>query len=159
VLELGKSGSHGTGKGTLPVLSDGVVVATLNASNWREAATADVGERSWVFRRQGGRALTARWAVDPEDAVRLSAHQVSYWKSAWTLRLEGAPVEVATLSRWKGTHRYVAGGRPLAESGTTGRWSPRPTLTAHGGLPLDHAVFLLWFELVLSRRSAAAAAA
>ena len=26
-------------------------------------------------------------------------------------------------------------------------------------LPLDHAVFLLWFELLLSRRSAAATAA
>ena len=159
MLELGKSGSHGTAKGAVPVLSDGAVVATLHASNWKEAATAEVGERSWVFRRQGGRELTGRWAADPEDAVRLRARQVSYWKGSWAVELDGAPVEVVTASWWKGTHRFVAGGRPLAESGSTGGWSPRPTLTVQGDLPLDHAVFLLWFGLILARRSAAAAAA
>jgi hypothetical protein len=159
VLELGKSGSQGTGKGTIPVLSDGAVVATLHASNWKEAATAEVGERSWVFRRQGSRELTGRWAADPEDAVRLRARQVSYWKGSWSVELDGAPVEVVTASWWKGTHRFVAGGRPLAESGSTGGWSPRPTLTVQGDLPLDHAVFLLWFGLILARRTAAAAAA
>jgi hypothetical protein len=157
VLELGKSGSHGTGKGTIPVLSDGAVVATLHASNWKEAATAEVGERSWVFRRQGGRELVGRWAADPEDAVRLRAHQVSLWKGNWTLDLDGTAVDAATASGWKGTHRYTAGGRPLAESGSSG-WSQRPTLTVQGDLPVDHAVFLLWFELVLGRRSAAVAA-
>jgi hypothetical protein len=158
VLELGKSGSHGTGKGAVPVLSDGAVVATLHASNWKEAATAEVGERSWVFRRQGSRELVGRWAADPEDAVRLRAHQVSYWKGSWTLTLDGTAVDAAASSWWKGTHRYTAAGRPLAESGSAG-WSQRPTLTVQGDLPLDHAVFLLWFELVLGRRSAAAAAA
>jgi hypothetical protein len=159
VLELGKSGSHGTGKGAVPVLSDGAVVATLHASNWKEAATAEVGDRSWVFRRQGGRELVGRWAADPEDAVRLRARQVSYWKGSWSVELDGAPVEVVSASWWKGTHRFVAVGRPLAESGSTGGWSPRPTLTVQGDLPLDHAVFLLWFGLILARRSAAAAAA
>jgi hypothetical protein len=158
VLELGKSGSHGTERGTVPVLSGDAVVATLRASNWKEAATAQVGERSWVFRRAGGRELVGRWPVDPEDAVRLRAHQDSYWKGSWSVTLDGRPVEVTTASRWKGTHRYTAGGRPLAESGTTGGWNPRPTLTASEELPLDHAVFLLWFELLLGRRSAAAAA-
>jgi len=159
VLELGKSGSHGTESGTLPVLSGDAVVATLRASNWREAATARVAERSWVFRRDGSRELVGRWAVDPEDAVRLRAHQDSYWKGGWSVTLDGAPVEVSTVSHWKGTHRYVAGGRPLAESGTTGGWNPRPTLTPAAELALDHAVFLLWFELLLSRRTAAIAAA
>jgi hypothetical protein len=159
VLELGKSGSHGTGKGVLPVLSEETVVATLQASNWKEAATAQVGERSWTFRRQGGRDLTGRWTVDPEDAVRLQAHQESYWTGSWSVTLDGRAVEVASASRWKGTHRYASGGRPLAESGTTGGWNPRPTLTPSSELPLDHAVFLLWFELLLSRRSAAATAA
>jgi hypothetical protein len=159
VLELGKSGSHGTERGTLPVLSGGAVVATLQASNWKEAATAQVEDRSWVFARAGNRKLTGRWAADPEDAVRLRAEQVSYWRGTWRVELDATAVEVATASRWKGTHRYTAGGRPLAESGTTGGWSPRPTLTAQPDVPLDHAVFLLWFELVLSRRSTAAAAA
>jgi hypothetical protein len=69
------------------------------------------------------------------------------------------PVDVTNASWWKGTHRYSTGGRPLAESGTAGGWSQRPTLTEAGELPLHHAVFLLWFELVLGRRTAAAAAA
>jgi hypothetical protein len=67
------------------------------------------------------------------------------------------PVEVATASWWKGTHRYTSNGRFVAESGTTGRWSPRPTLTADELLSLDCQVFLLWFEFVLGRRRAAAA--
>jgi len=159
VLELGKSGSHGAGKGVVPVLDGDVVVATLHASTWKEAATAEVAARSWVFRRAGNRELTGRWALDPEDAVRLRTRQVSLWKGTWTVELEGTGVEVETASRWKGTHRYTAGGRVLAESGTTGGWSPRPTLTVEPGLALDHAVFLLWFEMVLSRRMAAAAAA
>jgi hypothetical protein len=35
----------------------------------------------------------------------------------------------------------------------------QPTLTTQPGLSLDHAVFLLWFELVLSRRAAVTVAA
>ena len=159
MLELGKSGSHGAEKGVVPVLDDGRVVATLRAANWREAATAEVGGRSWVFRRAGNRQLIARWAVDLEDAVRLEARQVSYWRGTWAVQLERTPVEVAVVSRWKGTHRYNSGGRTLAESGTTGGWSPQPTLTVEPGVTLDHAVFLLWFEFVLRRRAAAAAAA
>jgi hypothetical protein len=64
-----------------------------------------------------------------------------------------------SASMWKGTHRYLAGERQVAESGTTGGWSPRPTLTVDASVPLDHQVFLLWLELVLQRRAAAAAAA
>ena len=47
----------------------------------------------------------------------------------------------------------------MAESGTTGGWSPRPTLTADDALPLDQQVFLLWLELVISRRNTAAVGA
>ena len=159
MLELGKSGSHGTAKGTAPVLEDGVVVATLHASNWKEAATADVGGRSWSFRRASNRELTGRWTADPEDAVRVRAHQVSFWRNTWTVELEGTQVEVAAVSWWKPPRRYSVGGRVLAESGTTGGWTPRPTLTATPGLTVDHAVFLLWFEFVLGRRAMTAAAA
>ena len=159
MLELGRSGSHGSGKGVLPVLDGDVVVATLRASNWREAATADVAGRVWEFQRNGGRELTGRWAAEPVGAARVRARQASYWTGSWTVDLEGTLVEVTTTSWWKGTHRYCTGGRPLAESGTTGAWSMRPTLSPEPGLPLDHAVFLLWFELVLSRRTAAVAAA
>ena len=159
MLELGKKGSHGTERGTVPVLYGNAVVGTLHASNWKEAATARVEDRSWTFRRRGARELIGRWAMDPDDAVRLRAHQISLWTGRWGVNLEGTAVDVATVSRWKSTHRYTVAGRPLAESGTTGGWSPRPTLTAQPELALDHAVFLLWFELVLSRRTAAAAAA
>ena len=158
MLELGKRGSHGMPQGTVPVLEDGAVVATLHASNWKETATADVGARSWVFGK-GGRELTGRWAVDPEDAVRLRARQTSYWRGTWAVELEGRSVTVTSASRWKGTHRYVVDGRQVAVSDRIGSWSPRPTLTAAPDLPLDHAVFLLWVELVLGRRATAAAAA
>jgi hypothetical protein len=60
---------------------------------------------------------------------------------------------------WKGTHLYLIGARQVAESGTTGGWSPRPTLTADDTLTLDQQVFLLWVELVISRRNTAAIAA
>lgn len=157
MLEVGKSGAHGTAKGTRPVLSGGAVVATLRASNWKEAATAEVGSRSWVFSKQG-RELTGRWAVEPEYAARLRARQQSFWKGTWSVELDGVPVEMDTASRWRGTHRWSAGGRQLAESGRTGRWNPRPTLTADAGLSLDSQVFLLWLELMQMRRAAAAAA-
>ena len=158
MLELGKSGTHGTGKGTVPVLEDGALVATLQASNWKESATADVAGRVWTFRRVSNRELTGRWALDPDDTARVSARQKSYWKNTWTARLDTLAVEVAAVSWWKAPRRYRAGDRLLAESGTTGGWTPRPTLTVQPGLPLDHAVFLLWFELVLSRRAMTAAA-
>ncbi|MCZ2813178.1 hypothetical protein O2W15_17235 [Modestobacter sp. VKM Ac-2979] len=159
MLELGKSGSHGTERGTVPVLADGAVVATLRAANWKEAATAEVGDRHWAFRRQGNRELVGRWAQEPAESVRLRARQVSIWKNTWAAELEGTPVEVTAASWWKPPRCYRTGGRPLAESGTTGRWSPRPTLTVEPGLALDHAVFLLWFEFVLGRRTMTAGAA
>jgi hypothetical protein len=157
VLELGKPGAHGTGRGVRPVLSDGAVVATLDTSSWKEAATAQVGNRSWVFAKRGGQ-LTGRSAADPVDAVRLRARRASLWKGTWELTLDGVPVESATASWWRGTRRYLSAGRVVAESGSTGGWSTRPTLTVHADVPLDHSVFLLWLELVLRRRSDSAAA-
>jgi hypothetical protein len=158
VLEVGKAGSLGYPKGVLPVLRGGSVVAVLRASNWREAAVAVVGEREWVFAKTRG-ALTARWAAEPPDTVRLRAVQRSFWRSTWTMDLEGRPVEMQNASMWKGTHRYLSGGTQVAESGTSGGWSPRPTLAADDALPLHQQVFLLWVELVLSRRNTAAISA
>jgi hypothetical protein len=156
VLELGKAGSAGVEKGVLPVLRDGVVVAQLRASNWKEAATAVVGDREWVFAKRK-RELTGRWSADPEDTARLRARQVSMWKGTWEADLEGTPIEVSTLSVWKGTHRYSSGKRTVAESGSTGGWSPRPTLDCEPSLPLEDQVFLLWLELVIGRRNSSAA--
>ena len=156
MLELGKAGSLGYPRGELPVLRDGSVVAVLRASNWKEAATAIVGERVWVFSKRKGE-LTGRWEAEPQDTARLRASQKSFWKSTWSLDLEGRLVEMQKASMWRGTHRYLSGGRQLAESGFTGRWSRRPTLTADAALPLHQQVFLLWVELVISRRNAAAA--
>jgi hypothetical protein len=157
VLELGRTGTLGYPKGELPVLRDGSVVAVLRASNWKEAATAVVGERVWVFSKRKGD-LTARWEAEPEGgAARLRAAQKSFWKSTWALDLEGRPVEMRNASTWRGAHRYLSGGRQIAQSGSTGRWSPRPTLTADDALPLHQQVFLLWVELVLSRRNTAVA--
>jgi hypothetical protein len=157
VLELGKAGSAGYPKGELPVLRDGSPAALLRASNWKESATAVVGDREWVFVKHKGE-LVGRWAAEPQDAVRLRARQKSFWKGTWTVELEGRPVDMANASMWKGTHRYTSGGRQLAESGSTGGWSPRPTLTVDDALPLHQQVFLLWVELVIRRRNSAAAA-
>jgi hypothetical protein len=156
VLELGKAGSLGYPEGELPVVRDGKPVALLRASNWKEAATAVVGDREWAFTKRKGE-LLGRWATEPTDAARLRAAQTSFWKSTWTLELEGRPVEMGSAWKWTGAHRYFRGGKKIAESGTTGRWSPRPTLTADDALPLHQQVFLLWVELVLSRRNAAVA--
>ncbi|SDE90348.1 hypothetical protein SAMN05660485_02059 [Blastococcus fimeti] len=155
MLEVGKAGTLGVGKGVLPLLSDGAVVATLQASNWKEQATAAIGEREWAFSKRKGE-LRGRWAADPEESARLRARQTSFWKGTWTADLDGTPVEVSTLSYWRSTHRFVSGGQQVAHSGSTGGWSPRPTLTAVPGMPLEHQVFLLWLELVLTRRNNAA---
>ncbi len=155
MLELGKPGSAGTEKGILPVLRDRSVVATLRASSWKEAGTATIGAQTWVLAKTR-RELTARWATEPEDAVRMRAHQTSLWKGTWAVDLEGTPVEVRPASRWTGTHRYSIDGRTVAESGTNGWWSPRPTLTVEPDLPVHHQVFLLWLELVINRRNTAA---
>lgn len=154
MLELGNAGTFGAGRGVIPVLADGRLVATLQASNWKKQATAVVGARQWLFSRRKGE-LTGRWTVEPQGAARLRARQVSSWKGTWSADLEGTQVEVATLSYWKATHRFLAGGRQVAHSGSTSGWSPRATLTAAPEVPLDHQVFLLWLELVVSRRDRA----
>jgi hypothetical protein len=155
VLELGKAGSAGTAKGTAPVLRDGAVVATLRASNWKEAATAAIADREWVFAKHKGE-LSARWSAEPQGPVRLRARQASLWKGTWSLALDGTAVDMQNASMWRGTHRYLVSDRQVAESGNTGGWAPRPTLTADPSMPLEHQVFLLWMELVISRRNTAA---
>lgn len=157
MLELGEAGSLGYPKGGLPVLRDGKAVAALRAANCKEAATAVVGDREWVFTTGKGD-LLGRWSTEPEDAARLRARAASCWTGTWALELEGRPVELQNACLWRGTHRYFNGGRQLAESGPTGFWSPRPTLTAEDALPLHQQVFLLWLELVISRRNTAVAA-
>jgi hypothetical protein len=158
VLELGKTGTAGAEKGAIPVFRDGSVVAILRASDWKESATAVVGDREWVFSKRKGE-LTGRWAAEPEGAARVRATQTSLWKGTWTADLEGTAVDVESASYWKGTHRFLSGGRQVAESGSTGGWSPRPTLSAEEKVPLDHQVFLLWLLLVISRRNTAAISA
>lgn len=126
MLELGKSGSAGYPRGELPVLRDGKVVAVLRASNWKEAATAVVGDRVWAFAKRTGE-LTGRWAAEPQDSARLRATQKSFWRSTWTIDLEGRLVEMQNASMWRGTHRYVSGGSssPRAARPAAGRPGPR----------------------------------
>ncbi len=157
MLVLGKAGSAGTEKGVSPVLRDDVVVATVRASRWKEAATAVVGDREWVFAKSRG-TLVARWAVDPEGTSRLSARQSSFWRGTWQVDLEGTAVEVRSLSRWRSTRHYLVDGQEVARSGSSGGWSPRPTLSSADSLPLHQQIFLLWLELVISRRDQAALA-
>jgi hypothetical protein len=154
VLELGTAGDSGTAKGEVPVLRDGALVARLRSTDfWKEGSVAVVGDREWVLERRKGGALVGRWAVDPEDAVRFRAEQASVWKGTWRADLEGTVVDVAPASWWNGTYRFTVREQTVADSGTTGGWSPRPTLTASGDLPLDAQVFLLWLVLVLQRRT------
>ena len=158
MLEVGKAGTAGVGTGVLPFLRDGVVVATARASHWKEAATAVVDDREWDFRKQRGE-LTARRTLDPEDAVRFRARQTSWWRGTWAVDLEGTAVEVEKVSAWGSAHRYTSEGREIGCSGSTGGWSPRPTLDVSGALGLDQQVFLLWLEIVVSRRNQAALSA
>ncbi|MDP9427837.1 MAG: hypothetical protein M3Q47_02695 [Actinomycetota bacterium] len=150
MLVLGSAGTAGTEKGVLPVLRDGVVVATLRASYGRGAATAVVGIREWVLAK-AGRELTGRQAADPEGTARLRARRTSWWRGTWALDLEGTPVEAVSASPWRGGLRVACGGEQVAMGGSTGGWLPRPTLSADGSLPLHHQVFLLWLELVVRR--------
>jgi hypothetical protein len=51
MLALRRAGSADVEKGVVPVLRDGVLVATLWAARWKEAATAMVGHQEWIFAR------------------------------------------------------------------------------------------------------------
>jgi hypothetical protein len=155
-LELGRTGSTGI-RGETPVLRDGAVVATMRASQWKEAATAVIGGREWVFSKHH-RVLLGRWTADPEGTSRLSARPASFWRGTWIADLEGTAVERQRVSRWRSIRHYVADGREVARSGNAGRWSSRPRLTADESLPLHQQVFLLWLELVIRRRDQAAVA-
>lgn len=154
MLVLGEAGSAGTEKGVSPVLRDGVLVATVRASRWKEAATAVVGKHEWVLAK-AGRDLTGREAHDPEGTARLRARPTSWWRGTWDVDLGGAQVQVQPASWRRGSRRYLDGDRVVAESGSTGGWWPRPTLQADDGLSLDQQVFLLWLELVVRGRDAA----
>jgi hypothetical protein len=140
------------------VLEDGVLVATLRTAKVREAATALVGDEEWLFERRG-RSLAGRRAGGAEHADRLTATQTSWWRGTWEVELEGTRLEMRTASAWRGTHRYSRDGRTVAESGFAGRWLRLPTLAVREPVPLSAQVFLLWVELVLTRRSAAGTAA
>jgi hypothetical protein len=153
VLELGRAGAAGGERGVRPVLRGDLVVATLRASNWKEAATAVVDAREWVLAKDG-RELVARWPADPAGTARLRARRTSWWRGTWDVDLEGLVLQAARASFWRSGLRYSDGGRQVALGGTTGGWSRRPTLRADVDLPLHQQVFLLWLELVLARRDA-----
>ena len=158
MLELGKAGSAGYPKGELPVLRDGSPVAVLRASNWKESATAVVGDREWVFTKRKGE-LSGRWAARAGGRRRgCGRGRRRSGRAPGRSTSRGRPVEMQNVSMWKSTHRYLVGGRQVAGAASTGGWSPRPTLDADDALPLHQQVFLLWLELVISRRNSAAAA-
>ena len=113
MLELGKVGTAGAPKRVLPVLRDGVLVATLQASNWKEQATAVVGDRRWEYGKRKG-VLTARWESEPEDAVRLQARQTSWWKDSWEVQLPGRTVQVRYRADVAAAPEYPAKAVPEA---------------------------------------------
>ena len=154
MLELGRPGTAGLDRQTMPVLRDGALVGRLQASAWRERAVAHAADREWVYTR-AGRELAA---AEPEGAVRLSARPDSLWRGTWTAELDGIQVEIRPASWWKGTRRYAVDGREIGESGNAGSWVPRPTLDLDDTLDLDSQIFLLWVELIVRRRNASAAA-
>jgi hypothetical protein len=112
VLDLGKAGSAGVEEGAVPVLRDAVMAATLRASNWREAATAVIGDQEWVY-AMARRQLTGRRVQDPEGTARCRARQVSAWKGNWAVDLEGTAVEVRTASWWKTTQVFLLWLEPV----------------------------------------------
>ncbi len=66
MLELGKPGQAGAGKGEVPVLRDGGPVGLLRSTaSWQEGSLAVVGDREWVLGRRRGGALVGRRPVDP----------------------------------------------------------------------------------------------
>jgi len=158
MLELGRAGTAGTEKGTLPVLAGGASVATLRTAKVRDAATAVVGGEEWLFTRSA-RGLVGRRADEPEGSDPFRATQTSWWKGTWEVELDGTRLQMRTASAWRGTHRYTRDGATVAESGFTGGWLRLPSLAVREPLPLPAQVFLLWIELVLTRRATAGAAA
>ena len=159
MLELGKAGSAGAEKGVLPVLRDGSVVAMLRASNWKEAATAVVGDREWVFAKNKGeltgavgRRARGRRPAAGAAGVLLEGH------------LDGGPRGPAGRD---GERLDVAGHPPVPQRGPAGRRerhdrrlvAPADARPATTRCPLHQQVFLLWLELVLSRRNTAAVGA
>src|SRR5690242_13068652 len=111
----------------MPVLRDSAVVGSVKAGPWGEKASARAGDREWAYARSG-RALTARWAAEPEGAVRLAARPRSAWRGTWTADLDGTAVESSPTSWWKTSRRYTVDGREIGTSGNASRWVPRPTL-------------------------------
>ncbi len=103
--------------------------------------------------------LLARLAAEPEGAARMRARQGVLLVGHLDAGPGGDRGRGAHRVALAGTHRYLVRDRVVAESGSTGGWSPRPTLTAERVLTLDQQVFLLWLELVISRRNTAAATA
>jgi hypothetical protein len=84
VLVLGKAGSAGTATGVLPVLREGFVVATVRPVGRKEAATAVVGDRGWIFARRGHR-LMGPTATDPAEVERLQAERTSFRHDRWAV--------------------------------------------------------------------------
>ena len=82
MLELGKAGAAGYPRGEAPVLRDGAPVARLRASNWKEEATAVVGDWEWTFTKRRGE-LVGKWTAEPEDVARLRASKTSP-SSGWS---------------------------------------------------------------------------
>lgn len=155
--QIGTPASSAAPKGVCPVLRDGAVVATMRASSWKEAASAEVGGRFWIFAKRKN-VLAGRWASEPEKAARVEARPTSRWKGSRAIWLEGTTLEAERTSAWASTGRYLSDGRKVAQSGTTGRWTTLPTPAADDSVALEPQGFLLWLEPVAGRRNAATTA-
>ena len=140
--------------GSVPVLRDDAVVASIWPSHLRERAEAEVDARHWSYARRS-RALRA--TLTPEPEPRMVATRPSMMRQAWDIRTDRATYRIEPMGLLQSGYRVLRDGAQVGTSARAGFWSSRPTLEVDSSVSADEQVFLLWVAYIMRRRGGAAA--
>lgn len=133
---------------------DGVAVADLSRSWFRERATATVDGVTWHLGAEGSDRVARRaQGADPE----VRARRTSLFGRTWEVGTASASYTVRSAGLFSRRMSVDKDGRQIGEL-VPRAFSDRPALTTSVDLPHVDAVFLLWLGFVLARRASSSSA-
>ena len=148
---------HGIFSWDFTLSKDGVALAEIDMSWFRERAEVKIGEQTYTVYRES--VMQGTFALQSGDQVLAQAQKVGAFTRAFEVNFAGRQLELKALSAWKRQFGLFENGAQIGHIGPTNWLRRKAVIDLPGDIPLPVQVFLFWLVVILWRRAAGSAAA
>lgn len=136
---------------------NGIVVAELSRSRWREQGEITVQGRSLKLKKQG--VLRDTFAVFDGDTAIVEVAQPSVWRSRLVFQFAGRGFEICDKAWYSSTLLVKSGGSVVGSIRSRSLFAAGALVDLPDSIPLGLRVFIGWLAMIRWDEAAAAGAA